>query len=223
MNPETITPRDNKETSILATAGKIAGALTVLGSMIAGLLASAQGMEWFTANLPALLGGISILISGGVATGIAVRRMKIDKAAKAIVPILCITLALLLQGCVGTMVEIPINITPPSIPAAEPKFVTVKTLPRLLSADQRKALSRITSKGFIVGNKTLKDGRKELTWTNGKDTVVTTQIVERVQGKRSTDPRRAEIAAVKAEAIAAKAERDTLKDENAQLKKGKVK
>jgi hypothetical protein len=127
---ETITPRDEKETSILTTAGKIAGALAVLGSMIAGLLASTQGIEWFTDNLPALLGGISILISGGVATGIAVRRMKIDKAAKVLSILFCMAIAIVLQGCVGTMVEIPINITPPSVPTAEPKYVVV-TIKRL--------------------------------------------------------------------------------------------
>lgn len=87
---------------------------------------------------------------------------------------------------------------------------------QILAPEQRTALSRITSKGFIVGQKTLKDGRKELTWTNGKDTVVTTQKVERILAKKSSDPRRAEIAAVKAE-------RDTLKVENAKLKKEKTK
>ena len=85
---------------------------------------------------------------------------------------------------------------------------------QILTPEQRTALSRITSKGFIVGQKTLKDGRKELTWTNGKDTVVTTQKIERILVKKSPDPRRAEIAAVKAE-------RDALKVENDNLKKKK--
>jgi len=92
---------------------------------------------------------------------------------------------------------------------------------QILTPEQRTALSRITSKGFIVGQKTLKDGRKELTWTNGKDTVVTTQKVERIQAKKSPDPRRAEIAAAKVERDKAKAERDALKAENAKLKKEK--
>lgn len=126
MNTDTVQPRDEKETSILLTAGKIAGALAVLGSMIAGLLASTKGMEWFTANLPALISGLTVLISGGVATGIAVRRMKIDKASKVLSILLCMAVAILLQGCVGTQVEIPINITPPSIPEGKPKFVVVK-------------------------------------------------------------------------------------------------
>jgi FtsZ-binding cell division protein ZapB len=101
---------------------------------------------------------------------------------------------------------------------------------QILTPEQRTALSRITSKGFIIGQKTLKNGRKELTWTNGKDTVVTTQKVERIQAKKSPDPRRAEIAAVKAERDTAKAdrdsikaERDNLKTENDKLKKEKKK
>ena len=101
---------------------------------------------------------------------------------------------------------------------------------QILTPEQRTALSRITSKGFIVGQKTLKNGRKELTWTNGKDTVVTTQKVERIVAKKSPDPRRAEIAAVKAERDTAKSdraaiktERDALKTENEKLKKEKNK
>lgn len=99
---------------------------------------------------------------------------------------------------------------------------------QILTREQRIALTRITSKGFIVGQKTLKDGRKELTWTNGKDTVVTTQKVERILAKKSPDPRRAEIAAAKSERdtakadrAAIKAERDALKIENDTLKKQK--
>jgi hypothetical protein len=56
--------------------------------------------------------------------------MKIDKAAKALSVLLCMAVAIVLQGCVGTMVEIPINITPPSITGAEPKYVIV-TVKRL--------------------------------------------------------------------------------------------
>jgi len=78
---------------------------------------------------------------------------------------------------------------------------------KILDAEQRKALSRITSKGFIVGQNDLPDGRKELTWTNGKDTVVTTQKVTRVNGGKAKDSRRAEIEVVKAENKALKAEK----------------
>lgn len=91
-------------------------------------------------------------------------------------------------------------------------------LPQVLSKEQRTALSRITSKGFITGQKELANGRKELIWTDGKNTVVTTQKVERVQGNKSADPRRAEITAAKAERDAAKAERDAVKAERNLLK-----
>lgn len=156
---ETIQPRDEKETSILMTAGKIAGALTVLGSMVAGLLASTKGVEWFTANLPALISGLTVLISGGVATGIAVRRMKIDKAAKTLSILLCMAIAMLLQGCVGTMVEIPINITPPTIPGAEPKFVVVR-VKRLAfcNAVEMPKISYIPSTGEICMEGYTSDG-----------------------------------------------------------------
>ncbi len=81
----------------------------MIGSLIAGFLASTKGTEWFTANLPALISGLTALIGGGVATGLAVRRMKIDKAAKTLSLFLCIGIAILLQGCVFTQVEIPIQ------------------------------------------------------------------------------------------------------------------
>lgn len=87
---------------------------------------------------------------------------------------------------------------------------------QVLSKEQRIALSRIKSRGFIIGQEDLKDGRKKLTWTDGKNTIVTTQKVDRVNGGKARDPRRAEIAAVKAE-------RDTLKTENDKLKKEKTK
>lgn len=109
MNEEQIQPRDAKETSIMASSAKIAGLMAVLGTLIAGILASVQGTEWITKNLPALLSGLTTLIGGGVATGIAIRRMKIDKAAKTLSVLLCIAVSLILQGCVGTQIEIPIQ------------------------------------------------------------------------------------------------------------------
>jgi len=108
---------------------------------------------------------------------------------------------------------------------------------KILDAEQRKSLARITSKGFITEQKDLPNGRKELTWTNGKDTVVTTQKVERVNGGKAKDARRVEIESIKADRDAAKnerdavkaerdlikADRDTLKSENDKLKKEKKK
>lgn len=109
MSTDTITPRDPKETSILAFSAKIAGAMTVLAALITGLLASDEKTKWITDNLPLLLSGISTLIGGGVVAGLAVRRMKIDKAGKALSILICMGIAMLLQGCVFTLVEIPIQ------------------------------------------------------------------------------------------------------------------
>jgi hypothetical protein len=150
MSTDTITPRDDKETSILALSAKIGGALAVIGTLLASLLASTKGLEWFTANLPALLSGLAGLIGGGVATGLAVRRMKMDKAAKTLSLFLCIAAAMILQGCVATMMDIPINITPPSVPAGEPKFVVV-TVKRIAfcNAVEMPKISYIPSTGEI--------------------------------------------------------------------------
>jgi hypothetical protein len=109
MSTDTITPRDQKETSILVWSTKIAVALAGIGALLGGLFASVQGIDWFIANLPALISGLTALIGGGVATGLAVRRMKIDKAAKTLSILLCMAVAIFLQGCVGTIVEIPIQ------------------------------------------------------------------------------------------------------------------
>jgi hypothetical protein len=113
-----------------------------------------------------------------------------------------------------------------ALPAKKATTTTMqkpKGPPKILGAEQRKALSRITSKGFIVGQKDLPDGRKELTWTNGKDTIVTTQKIERVNGGKAKDARRSEIEAVKAGRDSVKAERDLIKAENADLKAKKDK
>jgi hypothetical protein len=98
-------------------------------------------------------------------------------------------------------------------PAQKPKGPA-----KILDAEQIKSLSRITSKGFITEQVDLPDGRKELTWTNGKDTVVTTQKIERVNGGKAKDARRSEIEAVKTERDAAKAERDAVKTERDLIK-----
>jgi hypothetical protein len=109
MSNDTITPRDDKETSILAFSAKVAGAMTILATLITGLLASDEKTKWITDNIPLLVSGVSTLVGGGIVAGIAVRRMKVDKAAKALSILLCMALAMILQGCVGTTVEIPVQ------------------------------------------------------------------------------------------------------------------
>lgn len=109
MNTDAIQPRDLKETSVLALCTKIAIALGTVATLLTGLLTSVQGVKWFTTNLPSLISGITALISGGVVTGIALRRMKIDKAAKTLLLVLSMAVSMLLQGCVFTQVEIPLQ------------------------------------------------------------------------------------------------------------------
>ena len=109
MSTDTIQPRDQKETSILAYSAKIAGAMAVLSALITSLLASDEKTKWITDNLPLLFSGVTTLIGGGLVAGLAVRRMKVDKAAKTLSIFLCMTFAMLLQGCVFTQVEIPIQ------------------------------------------------------------------------------------------------------------------
>lgn len=95
-----------------------------------------------------------------------------------------------------------------SIPVRNPAPPKPKGPPQIITAELRKSLSRITSRGFITSVKSLPDDRKELTWTDGKNTVVTTQKVERVNSGKARDPRRAELEAVKAERDALRAEKD---------------
>lgn len=140
MNTDAITPRDPKETSILALSTKIAGALAVAGTLLAGILTSVQGIDWFTANLPSLISGITGLIGGSVVTVIAVRRMKIDKATKVPSILLCMAVSILLQGCVATLMEIPIK--------DNPKPVVVKRL-ALCNAVEMPKISYIPSTGEI--------------------------------------------------------------------------
>lgn len=131
MSTDTITPRDPQETSILALSTKIAIALAGVGTLLAGILANVQGVEWFITNLPALISGLTALIGGGVATGIAVRRMKIDKAAKTLSLFLCMGIAMLLQGCVATMMEIPIKDNPKPAVVKRLAFCNAVEMPKI--------------------------------------------------------------------------------------------
>ena len=98
----TITPRDAAETATLSTGARIAAAIGILGTAVPALLAAVGGLDWITANLPLLLTGLGSLVSGGVASWIAVRRMRVDKAAKASALLLAALTALLLAGgCTG--------------------------------------------------------------------------------------------------------------------------
>ena len=102
MPMHTITPRDAAETATLSTGARIAAAIGIIGTAVPALLAAVGGLDWITANLPLLLTGLGSLVSGGVASWIAVRRMRVDKAAKTSALLLAALTALLLAGgCTG--------------------------------------------------------------------------------------------------------------------------
>ena len=94
----TIKPRDAAETATLSTGARIAAAIGIIGTAVPALLAAVGGLDWITAHLPLLLTGLGSLVSGGVASWIAVRRMRVDRLGKASAVLL---LALGLSGCVA--------------------------------------------------------------------------------------------------------------------------
>lgn len=99
MNP--ITPRDAAETAALSIGARIATAITILGTAVPALLAAVGGLDWITDHLPLLLTGLGSLVSGGVASYVAVRRMRVDRLGKASAVLLLAIPALLLSGCTG--------------------------------------------------------------------------------------------------------------------------
>lgn len=97
----TIKPRDASETATLSTGARIAAAIGIIGTAVPALLAAVGGLDWITANLPLLLTGLGSLVSGGVASYVAVRRMRVDRLGKASAVLLLAIPALLLSGCTG--------------------------------------------------------------------------------------------------------------------------
>jgi len=89
-----IKPRDAKETAVAGAGTRIVAAIGIIGAMVPALLAAVGGLDWITANLPLLLTGLGSLVTGGVASYVAVRRMRIDKAG-----LLLLFLILLVPGC----------------------------------------------------------------------------------------------------------------------------
>ncbi len=95
----TITPRDEQEAKTLSVGARIATAIGIVGTAVSALLAAFGGLDWITAHLPLLLTGLGSLASGGVASYIAVRRMRADRAAKASLALVALGLAA--TGCVA--------------------------------------------------------------------------------------------------------------------------
>jgi len=79
MNDNTnITPRDDRETALTGAGKRIAAAISIVGAAVPALLAAFGGVEWITDHLPLLLSGLAGIASGGIASYIAVRRMRVD-------------------------------------------------------------------------------------------------------------------------------------------------
>lgn len=95
----TITPRDDRETAVVGVGKRIAAAIGIIGTAVPALVAAFGGVDWLTANLPLLLSGIGGIATGGIASYIAVRRMRVDRAAKA--SLVLIALGLAATGCVA--------------------------------------------------------------------------------------------------------------------------
>ncbi|HRR34009.1 MAG TPA: hypothetical protein P5026_07925 [Kiritimatiellia bacterium] len=83
MPTDTITPRDERETSALSAGKRITVAIGIVGTALTSLVAALGGFAWLGDNLPLLLTGLGSLAGGGVTAYIAVRRMRVDKAASA--------------------------------------------------------------------------------------------------------------------------------------------
>lgn len=88
-----IKPKDPKETAVTCAGTRIVTAIGIIGAMVPALLAAIGGLQWITDNLPLLLTGLGSLVTGGIASYVAVRRMRIDRAGAILL------LLLLLTGC----------------------------------------------------------------------------------------------------------------------------
>lgn len=87
-----------------------------------------------------------------------------------------------------------------------------------LTPETAKALSRVTSRGYIT-KIDHRDGNVIYTWTNGLRGAVTTQRVEKLVNKPARDVRREQLEEIKTESLKVRKERDELKVENKALKK----
>ena len=93
-----ITPRDQRETAAVGAGKRIIAAIGIVGTAVPALLAAFGGLDWISNNLPLLLTGLGSLATGGVASYIAVRRMRADRLAKGAA---LLAFILLSSGCVA--------------------------------------------------------------------------------------------------------------------------
>ena len=95
---ETIKPRDAAESATLSAGKRISAAIGIIISTALTLCGALGGFAWIADNLPLLGVGLGSLVSGGVASYVAVRRMRVDRAAKCAGLVI---IALVLAGCVA--------------------------------------------------------------------------------------------------------------------------
>jgi|GEM_PF-5180990 len=93
---DNIKPRDSKEIAVTGAGTRILAAIGIVGAMVPTLLAAVGGLDWITANLPLLLTGLGSLVTGGVASYVAVRRMRVDRVACFLI---ALVIGLFLCGC----------------------------------------------------------------------------------------------------------------------------
>lgn len=96
-----ITPKDQAETKALGYGQRISVAIGIIVAMGSGLLAAFGDVKWISDNLPLLGTGVGALVTGGLTSYIAVRRMRIDRntVTKATLLLLLLFPVLILTGC----------------------------------------------------------------------------------------------------------------------------
>ena len=101
-----LTPKDTTETKALGLGQRISVALGIVIAALGTLLGAVGGLDWITAHLSLLGTGLGALVTGGITSYVAIRRMRVDKLAKSVAPLVAFILLplsfiLLSSGCVA--------------------------------------------------------------------------------------------------------------------------
>ena len=74
-----ITPKDPAEQTALGTGKRIAAVIAALATAVPTVCAAIGGLAWVSDHIPLLATGLGSLVAGGIASYIAVHRMKTDR------------------------------------------------------------------------------------------------------------------------------------------------
>ena len=97
---DNITPKDSVETTALGIGKRITVAIGIVITAVSSLLCSVGGLDWITDNLTLFGTGVGALVTGGLTSYVAVRRMRIDRiATKTPLTLLLLLPVLMLTGC----------------------------------------------------------------------------------------------------------------------------